>query len=668
MKKTYMFLIALFACCLVSGQVSGQTFLTSISGAGDTSVMTDLQQPDTLIVSGFGAGALPAPSWPNYCAPVSAANIWEFYDNRDTSNIAPWGGSLPQPGPAFGWGVSWSTSTIQGQGTTPANPPVYMNTNGIVGGPWAGTNIQDIYAGVIAYATSTETANALTKTSYTVSPLLDEVQAYVPPAPGSVQIVDETASFANYQVNIPNDIPAIICFKYWIAQPPITTQNQIEYYNFAVGPQSGDTGEGVIEQWQTEMGHAVTGVGFHLNFDPGDGGGARDWYVVRDNWMSTGVEVAVPFGDPSSPWNATIHLDTPEENIIDETGEIDPKVTRLDFAVDLDNGVPFGLAGSDVAIEDAADACQDDFYQWPVPQPPPLYNLETIDEGIPGLQMQTGAGIITDALCFGSESLDLEVSESMHDGMGFFFWVQFTVNPDSSGLQGTAVSTEAAKQPSEEGGDVFESAGGNTNILLADETPLGLEDAPENDINALVMNEPFPPDVYDTDGDAAPDTPHVFYSVKNSPGLPSDPNSDDIAVTGPAGSYPALWKTAMEIGLMGGGVPNQDNLDALFIDASGDVFFSLQRGSPMLSGAPGSAGPIINWFTGAPGVGADPGDIIAVFPGAGGPPAMAPMVVITAAMLGLQGDGIANPGSGEDDLNGLHISPEQVPVLNWEIY
>ena len=43
-----------------------QTFLPNIGS------MPDLNQPDALIVS--GGGTLPLASWPNYCAPVSAAN------------------------------------------------------------------------------------------------------------------------------------------------------------------------------------------------------------------------------------------------------------------------------------------------------------------------------------------------------------------------------------------------------------------------------------------------------------------------------------------------------------------------------------------------------------------------------------------------------------------
>jgi hypothetical protein len=169
-----------------------QTFLNSIPGPGDISVTPDLQQPDTPITS--RGDTLPTPSWPNYCAPVSAANIWEFFDNRDGTSLSPWSGDLPQPGPPYGWGTSWSTATIQGQGVNPATPSVYMNTNGIVGGPWFGTLIADTYAGAPEFAGSVASANGLTKTAYRVPPTLDEAIAWVPVNPPVVNQTNEATT------------------------------------------------------------------------------------------------------------------------------------------------------------------------------------------------------------------------------------------------------------------------------------------------------------------------------------------------------------------------------------------------------------------------------------------------------------------------------------------
>ena len=79
MKRFFAVLIVPALLVLAFGQTAaGQNFVAGISGAGDTANMPDLQQPETLIK--FHCGVNPN-LWPNYCAPVSAANIWEYYDN-----------------------------------------------------------------------------------------------------------------------------------------------------------------------------------------------------------------------------------------------------------------------------------------------------------------------------------------------------------------------------------------------------------------------------------------------------------------------------------------------------------------------------------------------------------------------------------------------------------
>ncbi|NUN96668.1 MAG: hypothetical protein HUU16_10900, partial [Candidatus Omnitrophica bacterium] len=299
-----------------------QTYLPSLSGPLDLTVMPDLQQPDTLIVQ--GGGVPPAPSWPNYCSPVSAANIWKFYDTRDGINLAPWVGDLPQPGPPYGWMMSWSTATIQGQGTPaaplpPLPPPVYMDTNGVSTAgpsPWAGTRIQDIYQGMKAYTPAVESANGLTKGPYTASITMDELAIWEPVNPPTVNQVNEAAQYANYIASINSDIPAVVSFDRWVVPGTGLAVGNIEYYVFGIST-NGDSGGGVIEQWDgSDTGHSVTGIGYHQNFDPDGMFGLlplADWYITRDNWLSTGVDVAVPV---SGHWMATVYAATPELNII----------------------------------------------------------------------------------------------------------------------------------------------------------------------------------------------------------------------------------------------------------------------------------------------------------------------------------------------------------------
>jgi len=665
-------------------------FLPSMSGAGDVSVMPDLQQPDTLIFN--AGGPLPVPSWPNYCAPVSAANVWKFYDNRDATNLAPWTGGLPEPNPPFGWGSSWSTSTIQGQGTSPPVPPAYMNANDVTGGgTWAGTLIADIYPGVRSYAGAVENASGLTKSPYYVPVTAEEAVAWIPVSPPTVLQTNEAAAFLTYKASIDKDVPAILSFDRWVSVGAgVNPGNGIEYYAFAGSP-GGDTG-GVPEQWHTDAGHAVTGIGYHLNFDPDGGVGPlplANWYLTRDNWVSTGVDVAVPFG--SGWWKANIYLATPEATIYSASLE------EIDFSVDLDGG-PTGLAGSAVNTEQTppAQVAEDDFYL----SPPWGSNVKTFDENVPpaggqivpALNFGTGNGENTDAYCFGMNDYILpngwtieDGTFAMHDAVvnGQLF-VQFTVNPDSVGLLPSAVNTEAMKVPSEEGGDVFEALppGGN-NVLIADEAALGLEDSPEDDLNSLVIpdqhlfdptgqNGMTPPFgalllTVDTNGPnpiiaPTPDAPLVFFSIKN--GGSFGPVGADVCMSATYTGASALnlaWPAAA-LGLNQVGL---DEIDALYIENPHGqfplVYFSLARGSASLAASPG---PIRNPFSPA-GWGADPGDIIGVvIAGAAGIPGavpiVGPQVVIPAATLGLVGDMSPVQDLTDDDLDGLHMTLVQL--------
>jgi len=572
-----------------------------------------------------------------------------------------------------------------------------MNTNGIVGGPWFGTLIVDIWAGLQSYALLPESAGGFTKGRYTVPLSLDEAAGWVASNPPNVNIIAEGASWPTYQAAIIAGTPTILSFSSWVLGPPVVNGGIEYYYNWGT-PGTGNSG-GQTEVWNSDDGgHAVTGVGFHPGFDPDLGGPApfADWYITRDNWMSTGVDVAVPVN--SGNWMCTFFVGEPVE-IAEPTGEVSPKIQEIDFSIDTDNGPPFGLLGTDVNTESLVpgDWAQDDFYLWPDLL---TTNNLTMDENIPGvagqmpgnftpaLNLGTGNAENTDGYCFGwgdytgglggvSETLDGQVASG-------FLRVQFTVNPDSQGLAASAV---AAQAPLEEGGDVFESAMGGTNSLLADEGILGLEDSPENDINSLVVPDahlggltpPFAalPLTVDTDGDGLFDAPTIFFSIKN--GGSFGQVGADVFMTAPF-SPPGLpvlnlaWAT-IELGLSPGGA---DELDALYVERPAEpgtpvlgpfVYFSLARGSISLQ----AGSNIQNVFNGS-GSGADPGDIIGVVPAgpaggaAGQPPVVGPMVVITATTLGLQADMNPATDATDDDLNGLHMTAEQLQVRNWELF
>ncbi len=412
-----------------------------------------------------------------------------------------------------------------------------------------------------------------------------------------------------------------------------------------------------------------------------------------DGFPGTFVEDVFPLGNPtginpsltlSYQFTPLTNGQSPQKQV--GQGMISNKILEIDFSIDLDNGPPFGISNTDIFIEAglSGDSAQDDFYFFPISSP----NILTIDENIPilggpivpALNLGAGSGEDIDAYCFGLSTFTSgwfpELEGAVISGDIF---VQFTVNPDATGLPLSAVAVESAKVPSEEGGDVFESIPiGGSNAQLADETALGLSTLPENDINSLVIPDGATTPIFnvlslkiDTNGDSIFDAPLVFFSVKSN-GLSS---GDDILMTPTyTGSHVVsiAWP-AVNLGLPGGGL---DEIDALFVEdpfgmvGGPFVYFSLAPNSSSLN----SPGPIINSFN-ATGTGADPGDIIAVQPsvpaGAGLPtasPIIPPTVSITAGTLGLYGNLIGDTGVGEDDLNGVHFTTEQLSIDDWTLY
>jgi len=105
-----------------------------------------------------------------------------------------------------------------------------------------------------------------------------------------------------YMAEIDAGRPLVACFDYWNPQPV-----GINYTD----PESGETidvfawGDWVPcsydpeECWDDDIGHAVTGVGYILNWDP-DGAGplpVDDYVIVHDNWPTTPRNVAIPWAN-----------------------------------------------------------------------------------------------------------------------------------------------------------------------------------------------------------------------------------------------------------------------------------------------------------------------------------------------------------------------------------
>ena len=387
---------------------------------------------------------------------------------------------------------------------------------------------------------------------------------------------------------------------------------------------------------------------------------------------------------------------------------ISPLINRVQFTVapgqlGLPVGPPYGLPGSAVEGERlgpwpmspfaAPDSADDDVYEI-IPALGVLYsNWKLVDDGFPTIPFH-GVGIgplpgtippaqatlpdddnNMNALAIRAPEINFEeifppetpLEEKVLILRGWFgeegMFLQFTVDNHAIGLPGTGVNQESIL--SELPGDLFEAfppplppfppappaPGGN--VLIADEGSMGLEaalDPLDDDVDGFILNDDINtvPNRIDTTGDATPDTPEFFFSV-DLPSIPvgaSGITPGDILIPGTgSGGMPAVNPFVFIPHVVLGLQPD-DDVDALFIDASGMyVIFSLSAGSPSLP-------QIIDPYGAAPG--ADPGDVLIVDLSSG--PIAVPMVLFHAIELGIRGDDIGGASPDDDELNGLWIT------------
>ncbi len=254
----------------------------------------------------------------NFCTPVSAANVTEYWDVvQGDPNAVRVNAGLGEGG-APPWGVAdyigWFMST-NGLGSWD-RLPVFMGTAIINIAPgfldWI---VWDAQAPtVFGFNAPVLVAPAIGKTSY----VSWDVKT------SHFGDISQAQAWDDYCSEIDNGRPVIISFAFW--NPMITgiTQGAIDFYDW--GPEIFGSYEApeappdVEEEWYPDPGpefangHTVTGVGYISNYDPGDGGGARDWVIVHDNWWTTPINVAIPWNN----WLANTYV-VPLPNAAPET-------------------------------------------------------------------------------------------------------------------------------------------------------------------------------------------------------------------------------------------------------------------------------------------------------------------------------------------------------------
>jgi hypothetical protein len=126
---------------------------------------------------------------------------------------------------------------------------------------------------------------------------------------------DVAGNFTFYKAEIDAGRPAVVCFSYWnpvaphVAVVDPETQETIDVYAWGapITHAYQNNPDNPEEEWYNGIGHAVTGVGYILNWDP-DGAGALpqgNYVIVHDNWGTTPKNVAVLWAN----WNSTHAVD-----------------------------------------------------------------------------------------------------------------------------------------------------------------------------------------------------------------------------------------------------------------------------------------------------------------------------------------------------------------------
>jgi hypothetical protein len=227
----------------------------------------------------------------NFCAPMAMANILEYWDDvmnhANAQNVTA--GLIPETVAEY---LGWFMDTNNN-----GSPD---RLNGVDG--HAGTYNKDVGPGTMDFVQWDATHPPTPPIPVTAPP-------YARPAGklgynwivGSYCGTNSTIFLDSYKHDIDIGRPTVVVFDFW---NPIFKMNVTD-------PQTGETisvhvwgdpkyySTDPIESWDpyNDLGHAVTGVGYILNWDP-DGAGpipSDDWLIVHDNWASTPENVAIPF-------------------------------------------------------------------------------------------------------------------------------------------------------------------------------------------------------------------------------------------------------------------------------------------------------------------------------------------------------------------------------------
>jgi hypothetical protein len=228
----------------------------------------------------------------NFCAPMAMANVLEYWDDvanhANAQNVTA--GLIPETVAEY---LGWFMDTNNN------GSPARFNAG------MPGTYNVDIRPGTLEYvewddpiAPAPPFAVPAGKLGYNWSVLMDCSTSY-----------NDTLSL--YELEVNSGRPLVVSFDYW---------NPVDKGINYTDPETGETISVYVwgdsdgyhsyppdpeEYWDPgNIGHAVTGVGYILNWDP-DCAGSRDWVIVHDNWATTPENVAIPWANWMCLWHVT---------------------------------------------------------------------------------------------------------------------------------------------------------------------------------------------------------------------------------------------------------------------------------------------------------------------------------------------------------------------------
>jgi hypothetical protein len=256
----------------------------------------DTNQPPT--------ATLPTTIPVNYCAPTAMVNILGYWDvvkgHANAHNLT----AFQQP---------------PNLRTAAEYLGYFMDTNN-TGSPdrgndadrHSGTYAKDIRPGTLEFVRWDATHNPPTLPPF---PLPAGKLGYVWTGTDDYVTDPTPGAFNFYKAEIDAGRPLVVVFRYWSLVPGVNVTDPESgeiICVFGWGPPINHSPEEepADEQWNMQygeacIGHAVTGVGYVLNWDPhGPGPLAQGNYIiVHDTWSTTPQNIAVPW--TGAPWNSS---------------------------------------------------------------------------------------------------------------------------------------------------------------------------------------------------------------------------------------------------------------------------------------------------------------------------------------------------------------------------